>query len=373
MQWGQREAAAAATALFLRPLVPFPVCVSLAHPPKLPTHAHANTPDYKRTTASTAGAPPADAAAALRAAHARGAARLRDLCHANGGVYVKLGQHVATLVSGERKGRVDHHTHTHTHRIRSPSHTLSFPPTQNQQDHLLPPEYVNLMKATMLNAVPPAPFADVRATVEEDLQAPLSSTFLSFDPTPIAAASLAQVHRAVVVDGTSVAVKVQHRGLREACAADIATVAGLVAAGGLLFPGFDLSWLVAEIKANLPRELDFRLEAENAERCASNLEAPSSSVRGRVVVPHSHPPLPPTPRVHVMEWIDGVPAADPQALATIGASPRTVATLIATAFSEMIFIHGFVHADPHPGNLLVRRGRDGKAQLVLLDHGLYRE
>ena len=229
------------------------------------------------------------------------------------------------------------------------------------------------MKATMLNAVPPAPFADVRATVEEDLRAPLASTFRTFDPTPIAAASLAQVHRAVTADGTPVAVKVQHRGLREACAADIATVAALVAAGHFFFPDFDVSWLVAEIKANLPREMDFRLEAANADRCAANLEAPASSVRGRVVVPHSHPPLPPTPRVHVMEWIDGVPAADPQALATIGAAPRTVATLIARAFSEMIFIHGFVHADPHPGNLLVRRGPDGRAQLVLLDHGLYRE
>jgi aarF domain-containing kinase len=74
-----------------------------------------------------------------------------------------------------------------------------------------------------------------------------------------------------------------------------------------------------------------------------------------------------------MEWIDGVPAADPAALATIGAAPRTVATLVATAFSEMIFVHGFVHADPHAGNLLVRKGGDGKPQLVLLDHGLYRE
>jgi predicted unusual protein kinase regulating ubiquinone biosynthesis (AarF/ABC1/UbiB family) len=98
------------------------------------------------------------------------------------------------------------------------------------QDHLLPAEYVSMMKATMLNAVPPEPFSAVKATVEEELRAPLATHFSSFDPTPVAAASLAQVHRAVTRDGVPVAVKVQHRGLREACAADVATVAALVSA-----------------------------------------------------------------------------------------------------------------------------------------------
>jgi len=327
------------------------------------------TTDYKRTAAATAAASEADQAAALAAAHARGAARVRDLCHANGGVYVKLGQHVATLVrAGEEKvcralARA---------RRADPPPSPSAPPFP-RQDHLLPSEYVSEMRATMLNACPPSPYADVAATVEAELGAPITSLFASFDRAPVASASLAQVHRAVTVGGDAVAVKVQHRGLREACAADVATVAALVAAARLAFPSFDLSWLVAEVKANLPAELDFRREAANAARCSANLARGASRVAGRVSVPRPHPALPPTPRVHVMEWVDGVPVNDGAGLDAAGVNRADAAALVARAFAEMTFRHGFVHADPHAGNLLVRRGGDGRAELVLLDHGLYRE
>lgn len=331
----------------------------------------------------------------LKACHRRGAARLRDLCHANGGIYIKLGQHLATL------------------------------------DHLLPEEYVGLMKSTMLNTCPVSDFEGVAKTIAEDLGERPETLFASFEKEPVASASLAQVHRATAKDGRQLAVKVQHRGLREACRADVATVAALAAAAKLLFDGFDLSWLVDEIEANLPRELDFCAEARNAERCQRNLDSARSSVNrkrrskwrrwllpfsssasnsdashyyynpARVRVPRPAPDLS-SPRVLCMEWVEGgIPVADRAALISAGLDPTEVAALVARTFAEMIFKFGFVHSDAHPGNALVqavsedgegdeegarasaaekkketkKRGkkkRKLRASVVLLDHGLYR-
>ena len=287
------------------------------------------------------------------------------------------------------------------------------------------------MKATMLNTCPVSDFEGVAKTISEDLGERPETLFASFDRTPVASASLAQVHRAVAKDGRVLAVKVQHRGLREACRADVATVAALASAAKILFDGFDLSWLVDEIEANLPKELDFLSEAANAARCQRNLDSPRSSVNKekkrrswffspgspldssypRVRVPEPVPDLS-SPRVLCMEWIEGIPVADREQLIESGLDPSEVAALVARTFAEMTFKFGFVHSDAHPGNALVqavREGGDGgavvvepakgegesredskasssekkeskrrkskrlRASVVLLDHGLYRD
>jgi len=125
-----------------------------------------------------------------------------------------------------------------------------------------------------------------------------------------------------------------------------------------------------------PRELDFLTEAANSERCAQNLASPCCRVRGRVVVPAidraktSH-------RVLTMEFIDGVKIGDKEGLKKLNCPPATLARLISRTFNEMIFTFGDVHADPHAANMLVRASPPGHPgppwQLVLLDHGLYRQ
>ena len=270
--------------------------------------------DYKLSLrGAPASGPERDAI--LSACHARGAERLLRLCFANGGIYTKLGQHLGQL------------------------------------DHLVPPEYVATMRAHLLDRCPVSSYDEVAAIVAEDLGAPPEELFAEFARDPIASASLAQVHEARSKDGRRLAVKVQHAGLRESCDADIRTVEALVRGARAVFPDFNYQWLVDEIKENLPKELDFRHEAANAERCRRNLASPRSRVRRRVHVPDVDRALT-SRRVLTMEFIDGARVTDAEALRARGISRRGLARLVAEAFNEMVFIHGDVHCDPHAANLV---------------------
>ncbi|GFR41354.1 hypothetical protein Agub_g2037, partial [Astrephomene gubernaculifera] len=290
--------------------------------------------DYKYSLSSVSGEA---REAALHGCHQRGAERLLALCFANGGVYTKLGQHIGQL------------------------------------DHLLPEEYVETMRTNLLDRCPVSPPEEVRRTFMHDLGAPPERLFAYFNETPIASASLAQVHEARDHSGRRLAVKVQHAGLRESCAADVATVAALVAAARLVFPDFDYTWLVDEMRENLPKELDFCHEAANAERCRANLKL--SAQRGawfasRVHIPEVDYRLT-SERILTMEFVEGMGVTDVAALRAAGLDPRQVSLLVAETFSDMIFTHGYVHCDPHAANMMVRKV-NGSAQLVLLDHGLYK-
>jgi predicted unusual protein kinase regulating ubiquinone biosynthesis (AarF/ABC1/UbiB family) len=261
----------------------------------------------------------------LHGCHQRGADRLLQLCFDNGGVYVKLGQHVGQL------------------------------------DHLLPGEYVQTMRKHLLDRCPASSLDAVRRVVERDLGAPPEQLFSSFSRDAVASASLAQVHRATSLPDPitgqvrTLAVKVQHPGLRESCAADIAMIGALVKAARAFFPDFDLQWLVDEVEHNLPLELDFRHEALNAARCAANLRSSRSRLpKGKVVVPEVVPELS-SARVLTMEWIEGASLGDSEALDALRADRREVSLLVARTFNEMIFTFGDLHADPHAANLLVRR------------------
>ena len=168
--------------------------------------------------------------------HRKEAQRLLDLCHANGGVYIKIGQHLANL------------------------------------DYLIPPEYIEVLSG-LFNDNPQTKFEDVRRVVEEELGKPIEEVYDRFDPEPIASASLAQVHVAFEKGtGKKLAVKVQHAGLRETSKGDLFAVTTVVNIIDSLFDDFTFGWIADEITPHLPKELDFVREGKNAERAATNLE-----------------------------------------------------------------------------------------------------
>ncbi|XP_041828242.1 aarF domain-containing protein kinase 1 isoform X1 [Melanotaenia boesemani] len=261
--------------------------------------------------------------------HLRSAERLRDLCCANRGTFIKVGQHLGAL------------------------------------DYLLPEEYTSTLKVLHSRA-PQSSMEEIQQVIREDLGKELSELFVSFETTPQGAASLAQVHKAVLHDGRTVAVKVQHPKVQRQSSKDIMVIEVLLKAVHWLFPDFAFMWLVEEAKKNMPLELDFLNEGQNAERVADML-----SHFPFLKVPAIHWDLS-TKRILTMEFAEGGQVNDRGYMEKHNINVNEISENLGKMYSEMIFVHGFVHCDPHPGNVLVRKcPRSQKTEIVLLDHGLY--
>ncbi|KAJ1383382.1 UbiB domain [Sesbania bispinosa] len=149
--------------------------------------------------------------------HLRSAQKLQELCFKNGGVYIKLGQHLGQL------------------------------------EYLVPQEYVQTMRESMLNRCPVSSYEQICDVFKKELGDTPDKIFSEFDPVPIASASLAQVHVARTHDGQKVAVKVQHTHMTDTAAADHATVELIVNTLHKFFPSFDYRWLIDEISESLPK------------------------------------------------------------------------------------------------------------------------
>lgn len=210
------------------------------------------------------------------------------------------------------------------------------------------------------NAVSPLPFDEMRAVLAEELPAPLAAAFASFNETPVASASLAQVYFATLHDGREVAVKVQRPNLLKPVHADLELLAWF--AGQLhqrvdALKPYDLPSVVAEVRENLLRELDFRHEARNQQYFNALNPHPD-----RVYAPFVVDELS-SERVLVMERIIG------RAVGTSGLPPaeaRRIAANGSASLIHQVLIAGFFHADPHAGNVLVTT--DGR--LCFLDWGM---
>ena len=213
------------------------------------------------------------------------------------------------------------------------------------------------------DSVPPRPLEALRGHVEAELGRPLSAVFPTIEAEPLGAASLAQVHRARLVDGTDVAVKIQYPEARKLFPGDLASLRRAVRAVRLLNRRLDLRAMVDELAAFVTLELDFAREARSTQRARHELAS-----RPDVLVPRVHEAIS-TDRLLVLEFIEGAPLSDLARVRQVAPDLRALAERVASVYCAMIFEHGFFHGDPHPGNILACA--DGR--IALLDFGLAKE
>lgn len=227
---------------------------------------------------------------------------------------------------------------------------------------LLPPVYLDAL-SRLQDDVAPFPFEQVEEIVEAEVGARISRAFASFDHQPMASASLGQVHRAVLRDGRPVAVKVQRPGIRRQVVEDMEVIEELAAfvddhtrAGDRL----RFADMAAEFRRSLMAELDYRREADNLRLLGQHLAGHS-----RIVVPQPVDDYT-TGTVLTMDLVEGRNVGGLGPLAQMELDGRELAEQLFAAYLDQILVHGFVHADPHPGNVLLTDDGD----LALIDLGM---
>lgn len=216
--------------------------------------------------------------------------------------------------------------------------------------------------------VSPLPFDEVLECIDESYGRSWSTVFLAIDPTPLGSASIAQVHRAVLLDGSVVAVKVRRPGIVNEMAQDIAIMQRLLATAEFLTSSrqtmlLNFDSLVEELERTTANELDFTIELNNLVRFYTEIET-----EPHVTSPMPYPDIS-NSSVLVMQYIEGVPIDDASQLYEWGLNTKDIAYDLAQSYISQILDWGFFHADPHPGNVIVQ-DRESGYEIVWLDLGM---
>ncbi|WP_437828030.1 ABC1 kinase family protein [Sorangium sp. So ce1153] len=211
--------------------------------------------------------------------------------------------------------------------------------------------------------VPPRPYEEIEARIADELGRPIEQVFARFNTEPLASASLGQVHEAWLMDGTHVAVKVQHRDIDEIVRLDLRTIRRIMAIVAKFVPIQGLDAYHHQIRSMILEELDFVREARNITRIADNFAKQPQVRFPRPIEPYC------TRRVMTTTFVEGIKVGDVAALDAHGVDRKALARHIVQVFCQQIFVDGIYHADPHPGNMLVGPG----GELILLDFGAVAE
>jgi ubiquinone biosynthesis protein len=265
---------------------------------------------------------PAEYSTRLMSRHQANARRIRDAIIAAGGLFIKVGQLISILTN------------------------------------FLPAEFRQELEG-LQDQLPPRPFEEITARIRAELGAGPDELFRDFDRTPIATASLAQVHAATLADGRRVAVKTQHADIERIAQVDLDTIRILLKIVQFFTGVRGIESYHPEISQMIAEELDFSKEADNIERIGRNFAGDPMVRRPSVVHERS------SRRVLTTVFVDGTKITAFDALAALGFDRRVLAERIVTAYCKMIFVDGVYHADPHPGNIFV--APDGA--IVFVDFG----
>jgi len=224
--------------------------------------------------------------------------------------------------------------------------------------NFLPPEFRGELEA-LQDHIPSRPVTEIRQRLRSDLGAEPEDLFASFDPEPVASASLAQVHTACLEDGRRVAVKVQHLDIESLARLDLRTIRRVLKIVQLFLGVSGLDTVFDEVSAMISEELDFAKEAEHISAIGASFRDDPEVACPEVVPERS------SARVLTTTFIEGTKVTDVEELDRRGIDRGALAERVLRAYCQMIFSDGLYHADPHPGNILVR----GDGTIVFLDFG----
>jgi len=261
-----------------------------------------------------------------RAVHTRNARRLANGCIRLRGVFIKMGQILSIMGT------------------------------------FLPRAYMKELEK-LQDEVPPHPYREVEVAIAEGLGRPPEEIFATFSKTAIAAASLGQVHRATSHDGDELAVKVLYPNIHSIVRVDLIVVRWAMKVYGWFVPVQQLHRVVEQLRDMLSRETNFVHEAECIERMAANFADDPD-----VLLPSVRKDLS-CATVLSMSFMEGTKISRKEELAELGLDPEEVAAKLTRAFYKQLFVDGFFHADPHPGNFFAQAGPEGQPRIVILDLG----
>jgi len=229
---------------------------------------------------------------------------------------------------------------------------IKFGQIMSTRSDIMPPEYLEEL-SYLQDDVPPVSWDEARKVVEGELGAPVEELFAQVDPTPIASASLAQVHVACLVGGEEVVVKIQRPNIEETVNLDLDIIYDLAQTAQRRISAasrFEVGDLAEEFASALRTEMDFRREAWNADRFRKNFEDEDHLYVPKIYWDYS------TKRLLVMERINGIKIDNLEALKAAGYSPKRLSAHAANFALKEVLLDGFFHADPHPGNMLILPG-----------------
>ena len=258
--------------------------------------------------------------------------KMLELALKNGGVFVKVGQHLAAM------------------------------------SHVIPEDITKYLKCLQEECTPQS-IENIKKVIENELTPNQLKNITDLCADPVGTASIAQVHKAKL-NGRDVVIKVQHIDIAQNAEQDIhllTKVVEKVKNSKTFGHKFNLSWMVKEIEMLLKDELDFTKEASNATEAKHNHGHLYWLVIPRVYHEYT------TKRILIMDYEAGSQIDDPEFYTKNDVDPRVIINRISHLFNEMIFLKGFLHSDPHAGNLRIRKcGPIGPVQIILLDHGQYK-
>lgn len=249
--------------------------------------------------------------------HTKVANRILDLSLSNKGIYLKAGQYIGNL------------------------------------ERVAPKEYTEVLRV-LQDSGPQVPYSEIKTVFEFDFKRPIEEVFDKFEHKAIAAASLAQVHKAELKSGEQVAVKLQFPTLRSQYTKDMNLLYILVRASDSFlkwydFKGLDMTKIFQTFRESLTDELDFRKEVKNGEKTTELFRE-----NDNVFVPGYYKEFC-SSRVITMEFVEGMKINDVAGIESLGVAKKDVSELLINSFAKMIFRHGHVHCDAHPGNFFIIR------------------